>query len=354
MRKFVLGLGASVLLATNAFASEWTIPDAVDATITDAIIPMLIEYEGATEDAVNIIAPLCEAPSEENLAAARASFKNAAKAWGAAEFIRIGPLSAENRLERTLYWPDRKGRGLRQVQAAIATEQEEVTTSESVGGQSVAVQGFLALDFILFGTDSDALATGSPHRCSYALAVTQNLNSIANELLADWTAGDGIASLWRNPSADNPLFRDDTEQLRTLVKLIGDGAEVVLVQRLDPFLSTDPVNHKRALYWRSGSTIAALQGNVAGLQRISDAARLPDLIREDRRRIVQGIDFELLQAARVLDGLDRPVEEIAVDEEALGRARYVRIAVNSVFNLAGTQVPAAFGLTAGFSTLDGD
>jgi predicted lipoprotein len=70
--------------------------------------------------------------------------------------IRFGPVTEENRLERILFWPDRKGIGLKQVQAAIAGEDATAADPQTLPGKSVAMQGLGALEFVLFGTGSDS------------------------------------------------------------------------------------------------------------------------------------------------------------------------------------------------------
>lgn len=327
---WTLGIVASVttaslfLIPKQSLAEDWTIGPAVSAVVNEAIIPIAKDHMDASAQLSQHVSDLCEVPSADTLAMARETFRETVYNWGRLEHVRLGPLSAENRLERTLYWPDRKGRGLRQVQAAIATESADVTTAESISGQSVAVQGLLALDFILAGSGSDALAVAAPHRCAFGLAAAVNVNYMAQDIHEAWTSETGIANLWQNPASDNPLFRDPDEQVRALLKILGDGAEAIIVQRVDPFLTSEPFNHKRALFWRSSATFHSLRGNVDGLQLIERAARLEKLVEGDFERIVDGMAFELSQATRVLRDFDTPVEDLGDDQDAFGKIRVIR------------------------------
>jgi uncharacterized protein len=45
----------------------------------------------------------------------------------------------ENRLERILFFPDRKGTGLKQVQATLAASDETATDVAALSGKSVAM-----------------------------------------------------------------------------------------------------------------------------------------------------------------------------------------------------------------------
>ncbi|MEO1747267.1 MAG: imelysin family protein [Pseudomonadota bacterium] len=334
--------------------ADWTINDAVNAVIEEAIKPALSRYHLQTMSMSASIDALCAEPGAGTLAASRDQFGRLVEAWGQVEFVRIGPLTSENRLERTLYWPDRKGRGLRQVRMAIAQEQQPVAAVETLSKQSVAVQGLSALEFVLFGDESGTLETRAEHRCNYGKSIAENLSNIAGELIAAWEAEDGFANLWRNPSPDNALFRDADEQLRALLKLVSQGSEIIRVQRLDPFLDSEPFNAKRALFWRSGKTFTSLNGNFDGLQNIVLAAKLDDIVGGNDGRVVDGLSFELSNAKRTLAETQISVETLASESNAMSRVKYLRIVTQSLIDLSGKTIPAIFGLSSGFSSLDGD
>jgi predicted lipoprotein len=113
---------------------------------------------------------MCAAPSADGLASVRAAFKEAALSWARAEHLSFGPIADDKRKERLLFWPDPKGITRKQVSAIIETADETAFDSR-LAGKSVAVQGFTALDIVLFGDGSQAFeaaaAQGSP-RCRYA------------------------------------------------------------------------------------------------------------------------------------------------------------------------------------------
>ncbi|TIT84015.1 MAG: peptidase M75, Imelysin, partial [Mesorhizobium sp.] len=94
---------------------------------------------------------LCNAPSQGSLEAARVEFSATVEAWSSAEIIAFGPIRENNRLERMLYWPDRKGIGLKQVQAALAGKDPTATDPAQLADKSVAMQGLGALEFVLYG-----------------------------------------------------------------------------------------------------------------------------------------------------------------------------------------------------------
>ncbi|APH70534.1 imelysin family protein [Aquibium oceanicum] len=300
---------------------------------------------------------LCQEPSAETLEAARAGFDEAVQAWAGIELVRFGPVTQDNRLERIFYWPDRRSIGLKQVQGILATEDASATSLDTLVQKSVAVQGFGALEFSLFGTGSDDLADQAGFRCDYARTVTANLDETASQLSAGWTDDDGISRLWTEPGADNPLYRSGEESLSDLIDIAIHGLELVRDVRINGFLAEVPGDDqpKQALFWRSRQTIPAIRSNLRSVGGLLDAAGLEEHLAEDKRWIPDSIRFELANADRALAALDDdPIADILADPDRRAKLDYVRIVTSGLSDLVGRQLSGEYGLTAGFSSLDGD
>lgn len=56
---------------------------------------------------------LCAAPSKTADEAAKAAFADTVSSWSTIEIVRVGPVIEHNRFERVLYYPDKKGLGLK-------------------------------------------------------------------------------------------------------------------------------------------------------------------------------------------------------------------------------------------------
>lgn len=303
------------------------------------------------------VAALCATPSQSNLDAARAAFSDAVDAWSAIEIVRFGPITERNRLERMLYWPDRKSIGLKQVQAALADKDPTASEAATLAGKSVAMQGFGALEFILFGTGADALAAPSdPYRCAYGRAVAGNVETIARDVAAEWDAPDGFAHVWATPGPQNPLYRDGTEAVTELMDVFVTGTELVRDVRLGGFLGETAAQDrpKQALFWRSGKTVDALAANLAGMQALLHASRLTDALPADFAFLSGSADFEFGNAAKAAADASGPIEDVLADADRRGKLVYFGLVTSSLSDIFGTQMSGALGLTAGFSSLDGD
>ncbi len=300
---------------------------------------------------------LCAAPSQSALDAAHAEFSATVEAWSSAEIIGFGPIKENNRLERMLYWPDRKSIGLKQVQAALAGKDPTATEPAQLAGKSVAMQGLGALEFVLYGDGAEALAgKDDPYRCAYGAAIAKNIETMAAEVDAAWKKPDGFAALWANPGPDNALYRDGTEAVTELVSVFINELEMVRDVRLKGFLGAKPEADKprQAIYWRSQSTGLSLAGNLAGIDALFEASKLGDALPEDSRWMAESIHIQLTNGVATARSVQGPIDKALADPVEREKFEHFALITSSLSGLIGTRLTAEFGLTAGFSSLDGD
>ena len=300
---------------------------------------------------------LCIAPSQGELDAVRAEFSATVYAWSSAEIIGFGPIKENNRLERTLYWPDRKSIGLKQVQAALADKDPTATDPKQLAGKSVAMQGLGALEFVLFGDGADALAgKDDPYRCAYGAAVAGNIETMAGDVSAAWNKPDGFAALWANPGPQNALYRDGNEAVTELVGVFINELEMMRDVRLKGFLGGKPDadKPKQAIYWRSQNTANALAGNLAGVDALFQASKLGDALPPDARWMAESVHIQLVNGVATAKSIQGPIDKTLADPALREKLEHFALITSSLSTLIGTRLTAEFGLTAGFSSLDGD
>ena len=263
MKRLTIALAVSVCacVASPAFANEKA-TEAIEGAISGFVRPayaVLHERAGALSEAVKA---LCAQPSEANLQSARDRFEAETDAWSYVEIIRFGPITEHNRLERILFWPDRKGIGLKQVQATLAAKDAAAADPAQLPARSVAMQGLGALEFVLFGTGADALSsTGDPYRCRYGAAVAANVATITGDVDAAWANDQGIVAKWAHPEPGNPLYQSGTEAVTELLEVFVNGLELVRDVRVRRFSR------------RSGRGRQAQAGHLLALGRHGTLAR---------------------------------------------------------------------------------
>ncbi|MFZ2103470.1 MAG: imelysin family protein [Oricola sp.] len=357
-------LTAILLAGIMAFAAvpahALTVGDAeaiepVKRVIAGFIQPEFSRFAENAELASVAVSTLCEQPSERRLGSARQAFRDSALSFARIEFLRTGPLAKDNRLERLLFWPDRKGVALRQVQAAIATGDESVTDAAALPAKSVALQGFTALEYLLFGTGSDEMAKQDGQRCAFAAAVAGNIHSIAEKLAAEWNDPQGYAAIWAEPGPDNEAFRNVEEAVGELISIPSEAFEIIRDQRLKPILPEDgEPNRKQALFWRSGLTMEFAQAGFEALRAYFEASQMGSLLTDDERWQTRSIEFEFGNAERTFERLGLPIEDVLADPDRTKDLQYLVILSQSLQRMFGEQLTATLGLSVGFSSLDGD
>lgn len=342
--------------ATVANAQTASLGEVYQRVLLDVIVPGYDGFAASTHGQGAVMRHLCENPSQQTLQAAREGFRQSASAWAGIEFLRFGPVMEENRLERVLFFPDRKGIGLRQTQALLAEEDDTALEAETLAAKSVAVQGLGALEFTLFGTGSGDLAgaEADSYRCRFALAVSANLANIASELAAGWSESGTARKSWL--ALGNNASDDSRLAVETLLSTQVHGLEAIRDLRLRRFVGEEggTSRPKRALFWRSQVTLPVIARNLTFLEALF-AAGMTDILPGDTRETIQGaVGFEFTQAIGAAGALEGPVDDLVKDEAKLKRLRYLDLLLGSLIERFDQQYAGAVGITAGFSFADGD
>lgn len=358
MRLFVAALVAAFALPA---AAQSVIPenDIITGAIESYIRPAFDQFATETASLSDDLAALCETPSDALLGTAQDQFRSAVIAFSRIEFVRMGPLGKFDRLERLLFWPDRKGIALRQVQTALADKDPTAATPETLQGKSVAMQGLAALEFLLFGTGSDDLTSAAgDYRCAYARSAATLIDGLAQTIDAEWhdTSPEGASAHMLSPQPTFDDYRTTTEVLEKLAATLVHGTETMRDQRLTPILgaSGDKPKPRSALFWRSNMTVPALAANFAGLHDFFLAARYPEAIGKTNDWVAKGAIFEFENAARAAALVVDPMEKAVTDPEQVQALKYMVVITGSLDHLLGENLAAALGLSFGFSALDGD
>lgn len=347
--RIVAAILAALLLVTPAAAQVVSPSEMLRSSVSNFIRPQTKAFALRTTELSKAMYTLCE---NGDLGGAREAFASAASAYGRIEFLRIGPLMEANRAERILFFPDRKGIGLRQIQQLLAEKDLAATTVPGLQGKSVALQGFGALEFVLFGTGFETITTSDgAFRCAYGAAIAKNLEQMASEIAASWADPEGIAKRLAQPDAAYADYRTSTESLEAVVGLVSHGIENMRDTRINPVIANGDreANPKQALFWRSGLTMAMLEANVEGLRALVELSSVvtdPALLAE----ITSAFD----RAETAIAAVILPIDQALADPAQAGALADLVAATQDLQSLIGEDLSATLGLSVGFSSLDGD
>lgn len=356
MKKIALALTLSFgILSAPATGAE-IVSVVMGNTVENVILPAYANFQSATKELKAQLAILCKTPGKSNLESARSAFSKTAIAWGSIEFLRSGPVMKNNRLERILFYPDRKSTGLKQVQRVLVKQNITVTKIETLKKKSVAVQGLGAMEFLLFGTGFEKLGSDkNTFRCQFAETVSRNLDAIVGELTRAWNADDGIKTQWLNPGAAGSIFRNQQEAVNEILGTAVHALEAVKDIRLGVFLRDGKSDRpKSALFWRSNNTIPVITANVEMVAKLFDDGGMGKLVVNDENGVMDAMRFEFKQAFSTLAAIDKPINLALQDKKQRKKLQYLKLVLGFLINRIDQEYSAVAGLSSGFSFSDGD
>ena len=352
----VMVLGAT-LAGSGARAADVDFQAIAKRVLEKHIRPAYAELDrqaGALRGAMD---KLCEAPSPAALSTAQESFGKVVLAWSHVEHIRFGPVAARHRYERFAFWPDKRGIGTRQIAAALARADEDVTRPATLAGKSVALQGLTALEVLLFGDGYDALGQQSAagaFRCRFAAAIGANLAEMARAVDAGWASDSGFAATFLNAGPDNPVYRKPQEVILELYKAFTMEIEIVKDIKLARTLGDKPqaARGQRAEFWRSGMALKSMAGNVeavTGLFRIAFAQLVATHYRGLDLAVVGGLE----RVSSKLRTTPAPLVDTIREPNVWAELHRLVASLNATPSAGSRAIAQAAGLM-GLNAIDGD
>ena len=331
---------------------------AVERTIERFIVPGYAALSAAGEGLVGSMEELCADPGEGTLAAARARFASVLAAFSRMESLRFGPARENHRFERLFFWPDRRGRGRRQVEALLASEDPRSLDVSALREKSVAVQGLPALEYVLHGKGSEGLGNGTArYRCRQGEAIASAIERTARRIHQGWTGPRGFGTVMRTAGPENPVYRTRGEVVEDLLGAAAEQLGIVQELKLGRVLRDGPTTAKpkRAPFWRSGLTLASIRDNVDGVLALLEEGDFGALLPETEAHLADRAGSELRRARDVLAGLSGgDLPGLLSDPETHRRITGAASRIGAAASRLREDFPRVLGLAAGFNSLDGD
>ena len=349
-------LPLTLLFALPAGAADFT---ALNLRAADRhIIPAYQRLAAETEALASTADRFCTAPDAAGLSTLRAAYGAALDGWQGIEHIRFGPVQLLLREHRYALWPDKRGSVGKHLDRLLASRDPQALKPEAFATGSVAVQGFSALERLLFGTESTAKAfagdADASYRCAVVQTIAHNLADMSRELASEWTQGpEAHRGYFATAAQGNAYYESDREVAGRLLNALHTELQHVSEHKLGRPLG-DNIGQgrgRRAESWRSGRSLANIRRNLSALQALYEVAFAPAL---DGNYPHAALEAGFARALAALDAIPAPLDK-AVGEPA-GRAAVTQLqsAVNDLQTLVAGPLAEALDLTLGFNSLDGD
>lgn len=348
-RRFAISLAAALVVALP-FAAGAAPPD--HGAINRAVVAqhVTLGYERLADRAEalgNALQSYCQDPPADGLAAPRDAFHAAMDAWQRVQHLRHGAVEGNTRHPRVQFWPDKRGRVGGHLVQFLKREDAERFAPAEFAEESVAVQGFPALEILLFADDFSIPAEKAPAsretRCSAAETIAANIAAVAEETAEDW---NGVAEETLDAKATTRDFYTD---------LVTGLAAIGSLKLLAPLGETpERARPRLAESWRSARSLANVAANLTGLEELYGA--MEQTLRKGsemspRERLIRD-QFEAArqEAARLEPSI---AATLAADR---GRVRIQSLiaTVHQIRDLILQNLGGDLDMTLGFNALDGD
>jgi predicted lipoprotein len=323
------------------------------------LLPGYRQFSATAEAQKAAVGALCTSATDSALGIARGNFSDALQAWGRIEHIRFGPISEQNRYASLMFWPDPRGIARRQIERALANKDNDALTAETLAEKSVALQGFTALDILLFAAGSENLAMPiGTFRCSYALAVASNIARVAQETLQAWSAPDGFAVRWLNPGPDNPAFLSAKETTQAIGQAYLTGLRQLRNVRLGGPLGFKDrtVRPLEPVVPHSALALALAVANIEGLRSLLLDTGLsePPKAGAPAHSVMQATVAEFGTAISTIRKAMALSKKPFSDTAARNQLILVGFPLKNAFDIGAAYLAEEASLSIGFNALDGD
>lgn len=309
----------------------------VQETIADHIIPAAEEFSIATKALAQAAAKDCTAK------ALQPDYQRAFDAWMGMSHLSFGPLETDGRALAIEFWPDPRGMVSRTVSGMIADIDPAVDDPAEFATVSIAGRGFMALEQLLYEDDLSGYGPDD-YACRYARAISDDLNRVAHDILADWS--DHAELMTSAGDGDNAHYLSADEVTQTLYTSLLTTLEFNADQRLGRPLGTfERPRPTRAEAYRSGRSLRNLTLSLSALYDLAGTMFDRDMPVTDR-------SFEtVLETAR---SLDDPIFAGVEDPQSRLKIEILQQQVRAARDAVSAEIGGELGLSAGFNSRDGD
>jgi predicted lipoprotein len=326
--------------------------------------PKLDDFHAATENLTSEFKDFCSDPDKGGLEDTQTAFHAAMDIWQEIQPWRMGPLVANGRDQHIEYWPDKHGTAARQFRKLMFDKPAAYTDPEKLSGASAALQGFPALEEVLFADDhGDQMIAASEDGvflCQYGTAIATNLGTLSGELQDEWPE---FATAMENAGPDSMDYPTAKFAATDLYRALHEGLLIISSQKLARPLGDgeEDASAGRAESPISKRSLRNIEHNLIGLFAIYDGTWGD--VGEEGKGLAALIDNSLLDRSFKLNWqtvgdtvaeLPPSVAEILEQPDGYTVLTDLKGQIDFLTTLVENDVGGNTQLGGGFNALDGD
>lgn len=326
--------------------------------------PKLDDFHAATENLTSEFKDFCSDPDKGGLEDTQTAFHAAMDIWQEIQPWRMGPLVANGRDQHIEYWPDKHGTAARQFRKLMFDKPAAYTNPEKLSGASAALQGFPALEEVLFADDHGdqmiAADEDGVFLCQYGTAIATNLGTLSGELQYEWPE---FATAMENAGPDSMDYPTAKFAATDLYRALHEGLLIISSQKLARPLGNgkEDASAGRAESPISKRSLRNIEHNLIGLFAIYDGTWGD--VGEEGKGLAALIDNSLLDRSFKLNWqtvgdavaeLPPSVAEVLEQPDGYAVLTDLKGQIDFLTTLVENDVGGNTQLGGGFNALDGD
>jgi predicted lipoprotein len=367
LRPFVLSF---FLLAAPCGAQAATEADYLalnKSVVADHILPRLKAFADSAAGLPPAADKACASRSAADVTALQAAFVAALDGWEGIQHVRFGPAEFFSRGARIFFWPDPRNSVGRQLGEMLSKTPAIDITEDALSKDSVAVQGFPALERLLYDTGAAVkLASKTPEAdkaCAAARAIAGNLAAMARDINAEWTEGpDAYALDVEKAGPEHVRFMRHREVTMELFKSLYNAVELVADHKLARPLgaSIQAARPRLAEAWRSGRSLANIRLNLKAAQALFNGEGGGESLSAFLKTVTGETELDELlirafaQTLATAAGISGTLEAGVGDAKARPQLEKLSREAKALKALLSQRLAPALGVPVGFNALDGD
>ncbi len=333
------------------------------------ILPRYALFDRAAAQFAAVAEDACDVPSVDAMGALRKAALMAQDAWQAVQHIRFGPIEQEMRSTRLAFWPDVRDRVGRELDEMLAKRDRSALTAKKFPDVNIVVQGFPAVERLLFEKDAVRMlvdgTVDAHYRCALVRAIARNIATIAAAVYADWSEGDdSYARTVAEAGAELALYQKAEEATLDMFKSMHGAIEVVADHKLPRPMggSIKGAHPTRAEAWRSEHSLNNILRNLEAAQamylgengdgktgfsyfvrEVAKDAELDDLLHR-----------AFAQTLATANSIKLPLAQAVSDPQEREKLEMLRVQTAALKSILAKRLTAAMAIPLGFNALDGD
>lgn len=310
-------------------------------------VPRFDRLQTAASAMRHQVAGFCTDPREDGLDESRAAFKAAYLAWMVVQHIKFGPSMRGDAYFKLQFWPDKHSRTGRQLNGLLQS-QEPVPDAGALAELSAAVQGFPALERLLFDGDVTTFSgEAGARRCALALSVSENLATMTATVAGEWSS--------YAPKDANEFV---TRAYRSYLEMFATIAELKLKRPLGKSLKG--ARPKRSEAWRSGMSFAAVAQNFAALGAVFEGKGAWPGFRSvldanpETQELADSLTQQIFYGSEVVGARPDKLSEAVATEDGRKFLDFLMVHAEQLKDTSIELLARPLGIAEGFNALDGD